>query len=229
MDIGAIVGQQQAQESAAGNSAATLAKDFDNFLSLLTTQLQYQDPLSPMDSNQFTQQLVAFTGVEQAIATNQNLEAIVNQNNANKASNAVNYLGREVIVETNKAGVAEDGTVNWEYTLDASASTNKITIRDENGFEVDSFNGELKAGTHELKWPVPQGSEPGIYRVEIEPLSGNEEAISHSVYSKGVVTGVEKYNGDVLLAANGILTSPNNVLVVREIKQEPAPAEASTE
>ena len=231
MDIGAIVGQQQTNETSdAAQSGATLAKDFDNFLTLLTTQLQFQDPLAPMDSNQFTQQLVAFTGVEQSIATNRNLEALVKQNDQNEASNAVNYIGREVTVQTEKAGVADDGTVNWEYKLDASASTNKITIKDANGLKVDSFNGELAAGTHQLKWTVPEGEDPdGVYSLEIEALSGNEEAINHTIYSIGIVTGLEKFNGDVFLAANGILTSPNNILAVTEVKQQTLPAENGTE
>lgn len=231
MDIGAIVGQQQTTETSdAAQSGATLAKDFDNFLTLLTTQLQFQDPLAPMDSNQFTQQLVAFTGVEQSIATNRNLEALVKQNDQNEASNAVNYIGREVTVQTEKAGVADDGTVNWEYKLDASASTSKITIKDANGLKVDSFNGELAAGTHQLKWTVPEGEDPdGVYSLEIEALSGNEEAINHTIYSIGIVTGLEKYNGDVFLAANGILTSPNNILAVKEVKQQTLPAENGTE
>lgn len=231
MDIGAIVGQQQTNDTSdAAQSGATLAKDFDNFLNLLTTQLQFQDPLAPMDSNQFTQQLVAFTGVEQSIATNRNLEALVKQNDQNKASNAVNYIGREATVQTEKAGVAEDGTVNWEYKLDASASTNKITIKDANGLKVDSFNGELAAGTHQLKWTVSEGEDPdGVYSLEIEALSGNEEAINHTIYSIGIVTGIEKFNGEVYLATNGILTSPNNILAVKEVKQQTLPTENGTE
>lgn len=230
MDISSIVGQEQTEATtAATSSAATLAKDFDNFLVLLTTQLQYQDPLAPMDSNQFTQQLVAFTGVEQSISTNKNLEAIIDQNNANKASNAVDYLGTEITVQTNKAGLAEDGTVSWEYSLDASTNTTKITVKDENGFTVEQFNGELSAGTHQLTWQAPDGTDPGTFKLEIEALSGNDEAVNYTVYSKGVVTGVEKYNGDLLLAANGILTSPDYVLKVREVKQQTIPAEAGTE
>lgn len=230
MDIGSIVGQQQAAgDTAATNSAAALANDFDNFLVLLTTQLQYQDPLAPMDSNQFTQQLVSFTGVEQSIATNKNLEAIVKQNKAADSTNAVGFLGKEVTVATNKAGVAEDGTVNWEYTLDASANSNEITIKDENGFTMDTFIGGHSAGTHQISWTVPEGSNSSIYKVEIKALSGNDELINHTIYSKGIVTSVEKHNGEILLATNGILTPPGNILAVREVKQQTIPAEDGTE
>lgn len=227
MDVNAIVGQETTTQ--ANQSAATLAKDFDNFLHLLTTQLQYQDPLAPMDSNQFTQQLVAFTGVEQSIATNKNLEAIVEQNRALENGNAVDYLGKEVTIGTNKAGLTEEGTATWEYLLDASTSTTKLTIKDENGVKVDSINGELGSGIHEFIWKAPDGTDPGTYTLEIEALSANGEKVASNVYSIGIVESIENVGGQVLLSSNGILTSPRNVLAVRQVEQEPLPEETGTE
>lgn len=224
MDINAISGQQ----SSANQSATTLAKDFDNFLHLLTTQLQYQDPLAPMDSNQFTQQLVSFTGVEQSIATNKNLEQIVAQNRLLESSNAVDYLGKEITVQTDRAGLSEDGTAIWDYILGASTSTTKIEIKDQNGLVVDTLNGELTAGLHTLEWKAPSGTEPGVYSLNIEAKSGNDETIDHTVYSRGVVTSVEKLNGSVFLASNGILVEPSNILAVQAMKQT-IPAEEGTE
>ncbi len=227
MDVNEIVGQGTTTH--ANQSAATLAKDFDNFLQLLTTQLQYQDPLAPMDSNQFTQQLVAFTGVEQSIATNKNLEAIVEQNRALENGNAVDYLGKEVTIGTNKAGLTEEGTATWEYLLDASTSTTKLTIKDNNGLKVDSMNGELGSGIHEFVWKAPAGTDPGTYTLEIEALSANGEKVANNIYSIGIVESIENVGGQVLLSSNGILTSPRNVLAVRQVEQEPLPEETGTE
>ncbi len=227
MDVGTIVGQEATTQ--ANQSATTLAKDFDNFLQLLTTQLQYQDPLAPMDSNQFTQQLVAFTGVEQSIATNQNLEAIVEQNKALENGNAVDYLGKEVTIGTNKAGLTEEGTATWEYLLDASTNSTKLLVKDENGLLVDTVNGSLSAGIHEFVWHAPDGTEPGTYSLEIEAKSGNDEDVASNVYSIGVVESIENVGGSVLLSSNGILTSPRNVLAVRQIEEEPLLEETGTE
>ncbi|HZZ11369.1 MAG TPA: flagellar hook capping FlgD N-terminal domain-containing protein, partial [Paraburkholderia sp.] len=82
----------------AGQSTASqqLAGNFDTFLTLLTTQLQNQDPLSPMDSTQFTQQLVAFSGVEQQINTNNNLQSLIALNQSQQAASAVSYIGHSV-------------------------------------------------------------------------------------------------------------------------------------
>lgn len=226
MDISSIVGQEQ---TAATRSEATLANDFDNFLVLLTTQLQYQDPLAPMDSNQFTQQLVSFTGVEQSIATNKNLEEIVKQNKSLEKTNAVGYLGKEIIVQTEKGGISEDGTVNWDYALDASTASTKLVIKDKNGFTIDTVNGALSAGTHSLSWTAPDdGSENEVYALTIEAKSSNDELVSHTIFSKGVVKGVEQFNGEIFLAYNGILTPPGNVLLVKDVIKETIPAEAGT-
>lgn len=229
MDFGTIVAQEQVEKNTVANqSAATLAKDFDNFLHLLTTQLQYQDPLAPMDSNQFTQQLVAFTGVEQSIATNKNLEEIVNQNNSTEATNAVGYLGKEITIETDKAGSKDDGTVTWLYTLGASTNSTKITVKDQNGYVIDTVNGALSAGTHDFVWQLPADEDPGVFSIEIEALSGNDEAVAHTVYSRGIVNSVDKIEGNILLASNGILVPPGSVLAVKEVKQQTIPAENGT-
>jgi len=73
---------------------ARLAENFDTFLSLLTTQLKNQDPLSPLDSNQFTQQIVQMTGVEQQLQTNDLLKKLVG-NTASGVSTAVSLIGKK--------------------------------------------------------------------------------------------------------------------------------------
>lgn len=228
MDINSITGSQE--QSNANQSANTLAKDFDNFLSLLTTQLQYQDPLAPMDSNQFTQQLVAFTGVEQSIATNQNLESLIAQNQSLSATNTVGYLGKEVTIGSDRAGVREDGTVKWEYALAASSSSTKLVIKDQNGIKVHEENGNLSVGLHEFSWTPKEGTPKEIYTLEVEAISGNDEKVETNIYSKGIVESLETVNGQVLLAANGLLTAATNVLSVKDtIQQDPLPEENGTE
>ncbi|MCC7047960.1 MAG: hypothetical protein IT562_14710, partial [Alphaproteobacteria bacterium] len=75
-------------------SMSKLAENFDQFLTLLTTQLKNQDPLSPMDSAQFTQQLVSFAGVEQQINTNKNLETLLSLQKSNQMVGALDLMGK---------------------------------------------------------------------------------------------------------------------------------------
>src|SRR5690242_8555320 len=113
--IAPITTDPTATQSAA---AKTLAGNFDTFLTLLTTQLQNQDPLNPMDSNQFTQQLVEFSQVEQQINTNDNLKTLISLGQSRSAADAVGYLGKAVTVSNGDAALA-NGTANWNYQLGA--------------------------------------------------------------------------------------------------------------
>src|SRR6201985_2858476 len=80
------------------SSMQQLSGNFDTFLQLLTTQLQNQDPTSPMDTNQFTQQLVEYSQVEQQIDTNTNLQSLITQGGTQNAAYAPSYLGKNVTV-----------------------------------------------------------------------------------------------------------------------------------
>src|SRR6201986_811416 len=114
------------------DAAAQLSGNFDTFLTLLTTQLQNQDPLSPMDSTQFTQQLVEFSQVEQQINTNDNLQTLINQGTSAAGTNAVSYLGKAVTV-TNGNAPLTGGTAAWTYNLGTASAQTTLTVTDANG------------------------------------------------------------------------------------------------
>ncbi|MGB1540522.1 MAG: flagellar hook assembly protein FlgD, partial [Rickettsiales bacterium] len=87
--------------SKANQARSKLSGDFDTFLLLLTTQLQNQDPIEPLDTNEFTAQLVQFANVEQAIDTNSNLETMISMQQGTQINNAVNYIGNFVEAKGN--------------------------------------------------------------------------------------------------------------------------------
>src|SRR5689334_23087638 len=109
---------------------ARLAENFDTFLSLLTTQLKNQDPLSPLDSNQFTQQIVQMTGVEQQLLTNDLLKKLVS-NTGSGVSTAVSLIGKEVRAESADAALKSGGSAQWTYSLDRAASDVKVEVLDD--------------------------------------------------------------------------------------------------
>src|SRR6185436_17602810 len=110
---------------------ARLAENFDTFLSLLTTQLKNQDPLSPLDSNQFTQQLVQMTGVEQQLASNDLLKQLVS-NTGSGISNAVSLIGKDVSAVTDDAQLG-NGKADWTYKLKLDAADTKIEVLNAKG------------------------------------------------------------------------------------------------
>src|SRR6185312_7829343 len=121
--------------SAADDSKKQLSANFDTFLTLLTTQLKNQDPLSPMDSNHFTQQLVQFSQVEQQINANKNLESLIALTKSRSAADAVSYLGKTLTLTDGNAALM-NGQAKWAYTLDTDAATTTLTVLGAKGHVV---------------------------------------------------------------------------------------------
>lgn len=204
------------QVSASTQSQSKLAQDFDQFLVLLTTQLQFQDPLDPLDSSQFTDQLVSFTQVEQSIITNKNLELLISQTKNAAMSNAVGFLGNEVTIETDRAGL-RNGTAKWEYGIEINAAEVKIIVQDTTGKIVFEGTGNNRAGLHDFIWDAPANTPDGIYKLTVSAKSANGSDIQAAIFSKGTVEAIEVLSGDVHLSVNGILTAVSNIQAVKQI------------
>src|SRR5689334_9511292 len=116
-------------------SRQTIAGNFDTFLQLLTTQLQNQNPLDPLDTNQFTQQLVEFSSVEQQLKTNDLLGSLVTANTANRAAAAAGYLGASITADGSTTSLA-DGKASWTFSAAKPAAKATITVVDSTGATV---------------------------------------------------------------------------------------------
>lgn len=185
-------------------SVTTLSKDFNQFLTLLTTQLQNQDPLNPMDSAQFTQQLVAFSGVEQQINTNQKLDNLLALQ-LNTASNVgLGYVGMDVTyssAEMNHAAGASD-TIN--YTLASDATNLKINIYDETGTLVRSMEGgKISTVANKIVWDGKDQDgnalPAGTYGVQVAASDADGKTIATSTAVTGRVQGIETQDGNIFL------------------------------
>jgi flagellar basal-body rod modification protein FlgD len=208
-----------AAASTAASSRVGLADNFDNFLKLLTTQLQSQDPLSPLDATQFTQQLVQFTGVEQAIKTNDVLGQLVALVRADQVARAADYLGAEIEAagQTVRLDAGEPATVR--YRLDQSAAAVAISIYDEAGRLVRTQRGDAATGVHTVPWDGRDqtGAElpDGLYRVEVAATSAAGAPVPVSTTVAGVVDGVELQGERVMLSVAGVLLPLDAVTAIR--------------
>lgn len=177
----------------AETASKSLAGDFNTFLTLLTKQLQYQDPLSPLDTNQFTEQLVSFTGVEQSIQQNKNLEKLIGLFSANGLSSATGYLGKTVAADTDILSVGTDGG-SWSYSLGANSAQTELVVTDPRGKIVLKRAGETKAGEHSLD--IRPGELPaGSYKLKVTAKNATGASIATDVFLRGEVTSVESANG----------------------------------
>src|SRR5580658_123707 len=111
-----------AASGSSDSATQQLTGNMDTFLQLLTTQLQNQDPMNPMDSDQFTQQLVEYSQVEQQINTNSNLQSLISLQQGGAGSSAVGYLGKTVTVSGGTAPLT-NGAASWNYTLAAQSAS----------------------------------------------------------------------------------------------------------
>ena len=206
-----------------GLDTGSLAETFDNFLLLLTTQLQNQDPLSPMDTNEFTQQLVAFTEVEQSIKTNDRLEQLIDLQLGNQLTSAASYIGRSVEAESEFLSL-DGGQATLTYGLNATAARTTIQIQDESGQVVRTIGGETDPGLHRLDWDgTDDGGNQlpdGVYRAVVGAVDGNDAPVSVAQGTVGRVTGVEIADGQVVLSLSGLKIPIDKVVSVTEAAAE---------
>jgi flagellar basal-body rod modification protein FlgD len=205
--------------SSADSALSGLGSDFNTFLTLLTTQLQNQDPTSPMDTNAMTQQLVQFANVEQQIAQNKNLETLVGLQNANTNSAVVSYIGHEVQVEGNTTDVTSEGTT-WGYQFDTVPDSVTLNVLNEAGALVYSEEGETIAGDrHAFNWDLIDNSggqlAPGKYTMNVSALDTTGNPIDVKVDSTGLVSGVQSTaTGPELLIGDDITVALTKIMKI---------------
>lgn len=221
--------------SAANNAASALAGNFEMFLQLLTTQLKNQDPTSPMDPSEFTQQLVQFSQVEQQININKNLEAMMAMLQSQQSSANLNYIGKVVDFDSPEVELVEGGSAFWSYNLPAGAETVEFKILDEDGNVVRS--GSMPAeditvgsnGRTEVAWDGTDAEgdpcDPGSYTLEITAKDASGKTIDGvDVYGRGYVQSVEVIDGQQYLIVSGTKVLPEDVRGVfdpGEIPEDP--------
>jgi flagellar basal-body rod modification protein FlgD len=213
-----LEGVSSSQVPLTGQSAADLQQVQDNlnqFLNLLVTQLQNQDPLDPLDANEFTQQLVQFASVEQQIYQNANLETLIAVEKSGQAAAMVAYIG--TTVEAN-GGVLplHDSEATATYTLPADVAQTTIIIRDPYGNIMRTEAGETEAGLHTFTWDgYDDHGNPladGAYSIEIGATTsdGTLLTIPTTVFARVSAVGSENgevtlYSGDVTIPAAAVI------------------------
>src|SRR6266849_3643826 len=158
-----VSGTTPASSSSSGSSSlsstagSTLAGNFQTFLSLLTTQLQNQNPLDPLDTNQFTQQLVQFAGVEQQLKTNDQLTQLVSLQQTTQATQALGFVGKTAVVDGNTTALSSS-SATWELNIPSSSAVT-VTIANSKGETVFTGNYSASAGNNQPFTWNGQGSD----------------------------------------------------------------------
>lgn len=201
----------RASSSQAANDAAKFGKDFDSFLTLLTSQLKYQDPLSPMDSTQFTTQLVQFTGVEQQIKQNKNLESIMAMQQSMELASASNYIGK-TIDAGGKSIVLNGGEASISYELDAGAKEVSIAIKNSSGEVVRTIEGTTKSGMQTVSWDGRSDANTrladGTYSFVVNAKDIRSQAMAVKTGYTGKIDGFDVGDGGAIILRAGSARIP---------------------
>jgi flagellar basal-body rod modification protein FlgD len=212
----------------AASSRTSLVSNFETFLSLLTAQLKNQDPLSPLDSNEFTAQLTQMTGVEQQLLTNDLLTSLLAAQQGGGLGGATSYIGKNATAAFSATRL-DEGEARWSYELGASASSATLQVLDSAGKVVWSGPApERSTGTHDFVWDgkttaggqLPDG---GVYSLKVIAKNGTAD-VEGQVLTRGRVTGVELYDGVPYLTIGNAIVPVTSVIGLDEAEaDEPEP------
>jgi flagellar basal-body rod modification protein FlgD len=183
-----------------------IAGNFNEFLSLLTTQLQNQDPLSPMDTNQFTQQLVEFASVEQQINMNTNLQTLVTLQQTAQDSQALAFVGQTVTVNGSNATLPSGGQAQWTFNPTTPA-TATFTVTNSTGQTVFTQSGTVQPGSQQFTWNGlsnnGQQNPAGNYTLAITATGANGQSVAVPTTVTGTVASVDLSQNPPLLSIGG--------------------------
>ena len=202
--------------AASANALANtqIAGNFQSFLQLLTTQLENQDPLSPLDTNQFTQQLVEFAGVQQQINTNDSLSTLVSLQQTAQSSQALQFVGKTAVVKGNTATLTNSETT-WELNI-PTASNVTVSIANSSGQTVYTNTFAANAGNNQVfNWNGlgTDGTQnpDGSYTLTAVAKDSNGNNVATTTSVAGVVSSVDLTQSPPLLSIGGQTFTVNQV------------------
>jgi flagellar basal-body rod modification protein FlgD len=209
MDIAQATAAAAAPASGVSGSIADrklIADNLDTFLQLLTTQLRNQDPLEPLDTNEFTGQLVQFSQVEQAVKANDWLELLAASQTLSASQAAVGYIGKIVTAD---GATAPLGPAGASWSLDAGEDARATyTIRDAGGAVVATASELIESGPSLFTWDgtmsTGRAAPPGLYTLSVDARNGAGGSVRVGTEISGKVTGASFDGTEPLLDIGGI-------------------------
>ncbi len=186
-----------AQANTAGKASSTdqmVASNFTTFLQLLTTQLQNQNPLDPLDTNQFTQQLVQFAQVEQQMKSNDQLASILALEKNAQQTTALAYVGHTVVVDGATTELTSNGAT-WSFNSTKPATATVTITAAATGQTAYSGTYSVSSGDQKFTWDG-KGADgkqwpAGNYTISITAVDANQQSVNVSTEIQAVVTAVD--------------------------------------
>lgn len=205
--------------TAAASSSTNLLADYNLFLKLLTTQMTNQDPLDPMDTSEYTAQLVQYSQVEQSIQQTGALGNILSQMLSQQMAQASSYIGREARFDSPVSGLATDSPARWTYYVDGTPATLTATVKDALGGTVATVSLDPNAqGSYEWDGTMKDGTKApaGAYTLSIAAADASGSSLDTTINSIGTVDDVVTDGTDIMLGVNGIRLSAAGLVALAQ-------------
>jgi flagellar basal-body rod modification protein FlgD len=197
-----------AGSSDTSNAKNALNANYQDFLKLLTTQLQNQDPTAPADTNQITQEIAMLSQVEQQINSNKNLEKLISLMTTGQTNAAVGYIGMNIDATGNQT-VLSNSQATLVYTLPSDAASSTVTISNAAGQTVFSGPGSKVAGRNQVVWDGTNNmaggkAADGVYKFTITAKDSAGKDVKATTFTTGIVTAVDSQDGKTNLSLGGV-------------------------
>ncbi|MBW6398557.1 flagellar hook assembly protein FlgD [Roseomonas sp. HJA6] len=193
--------------AAAGTAATRLGADLNTFLTMLTTQLQNQDPTNPLDTNQMTNQLVQFASVEQQIAMNQNLGSLISLQQSSQLTAAAPLIGRRIEVTSDQVAL-QNGSAEVRLPAAGTARSAEIVVTNASGAVVRrqtvTLGGDATSWTWDGKNTAGATQPDGAYRIQVSGRDANGTAVAVSHTVRGTLTGAQRTDDGLTLSMGAL-------------------------
>ncbi len=208
-------------------SRTQLNANFDTFVKMLTTQLQFQDPMKPMDTTEFTNQLVMYSQVEQQLSSNDKLDKLISLQQGQGVQAALGYMGWEVSTDSSNLPL-QDGEGHFVVSVTKPAATVSLSVTDSNGKYIRGLSlSNINTTTGELVWDGKDSNgnkmPDGTYKISVAAKDTAGSSVQASVKTYGIVTAVDvDSSGNTILKMGDTAIAPGDITSVR------TPAKAAT-
>jgi flagellar basal-body rod modification protein FlgD len=204
----ALTGATTTAANATATTQSKVGADFNMFLKLLVTQMQNQDPLKPMDSTEYTQQLAQYSQVEQTVKQTGALNDILSQLSTQSLTQANALIGREVEIDGSVAGLAGSSPAQWGYQADRAVATIEMTVKDAKGVTMSTNTVDATGTAGRLNWNGATKSggtaKDGAYTLSAVGRDAFGVEVPLTLTSVGTVGSVEAKGGAVTVGVNGV-------------------------
>lgn len=202
--VSSLLASNSTSTTSTTSSSSTSSLGQDAFLQLLVTQLQYQDPLSPMDDKEFVAELAQFSSLEQLTEINTGIENLSSQNETQQLMGAVNFIGKTIEATGNAVSLSDGTATSVTFTLPSDAETCLVNVLDSSGTVVRTVDlGATSAGEVEFTWDGKDYDgnvmDDGQYQVAVTATDADSNVMTVTSTMTGTVVGVQQESGSYYL------------------------------